>query len=129
MKSKSPTPGAIHKEGAPAKLFAENIIENMIYLVRGQKVMLDSDLASLYGVETKRLKEQVKRNIKRFPDDFMFQLSKGEYEILRSHFATSSWGGKSQKWEKGMTSNFRLFSQLSKNSLINSKNRKSQKVK
>ena len=55
--------------------------------------MLDRDLAELYGVETKRLKEQVRRNIDRFPDDFMFELTKNEFEILRSQFATSSWGG------------------------------------
>jgi hypothetical protein len=55
--------------------------------------MLDRDLANLYGVETKRLKEQVKRNIERFPEDFMFELSKKEYENLRSQIATSSWGG------------------------------------
>ncbi|MBK9190706.1 MAG: ORF6N domain-containing protein [Crocinitomicaceae bacterium] len=66
-----------------------------IYLIRGQKVMLDKDLAELYGVETKRLKEQVKRNIARFPEDFMFELTKNESEILRSQIATSSqnWGG------------------------------------
>lgn len=68
-------------------------IESKILLIRGQKVMLDRDLAMLYGVPTKRLNEQVKRNIKRFPEDFMFQLNKKEFEILRSHFATSSWGG------------------------------------
>ena len=68
-------------------------ITGLIYLIRGQKVMLDRDIAKLYGVETKRLKEQVKRNIKRFPEDFMFELSTREYENLRSHFATSSWGG------------------------------------
>ena len=58
--------------------------------------MLDRDIAELYGVETKRLKEQVKRNIERFPEDFMFELSTREYENLRSHFATSSWGGTSK---------------------------------
>ena len=68
-------------------------ITGLIYLIRGQKVMLDRDIAKLYGVETKRLKEQVKRNIKRFPEDFMFELSTREYENLRSHFATSTWGG------------------------------------
>ena len=68
-------------------------ITGLIYLIRGKKVMLDRDLANLYGVETKRLKEQVKRNIERFPEDFMFELSTKEYENLRSHFATSSWGG------------------------------------
>ena len=61
--------------------------------IRGQRVILDRDIAELYGVETKRLKEQVKRNIERFPEDFMFELSTREYENLRSHFATSSWGG------------------------------------
>ena len=55
--------------------------------------MLDRDLAKLYGVPTKRLKEQVKRNIKRFPEDFMLELTMQELEILRSQFATSSWGG------------------------------------
>ena len=71
-------------------------IQNIIYVVRGMKVMFDSDLAKLYGVETKRLNEQVRRNIERFPEDFMFQLTKHEYEILKSQFATSSldWGGK-----------------------------------
>lgn len=55
--------------------------------------MLDSDLAELYDVETKRLKEQVRRNSDRFPEDFMFELTKDEFDILRSHFATSRWGG------------------------------------
>ena len=59
-------------------------IESLIHIVRGQKVMLDSDLAMLYGVTTSRLNEQVKRNINRFPDDFMFQLSKDEWSALRS---------------------------------------------
>jgi hypothetical protein len=68
-------------------------ITGLIYLIRSQRVMLDRDIAELYGVETKRLKEQVKRNIERFPEDFMFELSKREYGDLRSHFATSSWGG------------------------------------
>ena len=61
-------------------------IEPLIKIIRGQQVMLDSDLATLYGVETKRLNEQVKRNIKRFPEDFMFQLTKDE--CLRSQIAT-----------------------------------------
>lgn len=65
-------------------------IENMIYVIRGQRVMLDSDLAELYSVETKRLNEQVKRNIQRFPSDFMFQLSDQEFESLRSQIATSN---------------------------------------
>ncbi len=62
-------------------------VENRILLIRGQKVMLDSDLAELYGVSTKRLNEQVKRNLRRFPADFMFQVSKEEHQALRSHSA------------------------------------------
>jgi phage regulator Rha-like protein len=69
-------------------------IESRILLVRGHKVMLDSDLAELYGVTTKRLNEQVKRNKERFPTDFMFQLTPEEEESLRSHFATSKRGGR-----------------------------------
>lgn len=64
-------------------------VKNLIYTIRGQKVMLDSDLATLYGVETKRLNEAVKRNIERFPSDFMFQLSEDEFKVLRSQIATS----------------------------------------
>ncbi|MBK7559081.1 MAG: ORF6N domain-containing protein [Chitinophagaceae bacterium] len=67
---------------------------NKIYLIRGQKVMLDSDLSALYQVETRRLNEQVTRNKERFPEDFMFQLTVDEYENLISQFATSSWGGR-----------------------------------
>ena len=65
-------------------------IESLIKVIRGQQVMLDRDLATLYGVETKRLNEQVKRNIKRFPEDFMFQLTKEE--CLRSQIATLNEG-------------------------------------
>ena len=61
-------------------------IQSKIYVIRGQRVMLDFDLAAMYGVKTGRLNEQVKRNIERFPEDFMFQLTKGELEILRSQF-------------------------------------------
>ena len=71
----------------------ENIISK-IYFIRGQKIMLDEDLALLYQVETKRLNEQVKRNSDRFPKDFIFQLSSKEFENLKSQFATSSWGGR-----------------------------------
>ncbi|PCE66476.1 ORF6N domain-containing protein [Sediminicola luteus] len=63
-------------------------IVQKIYVIRGQKVMLDSHLAQLYGVSTKRLKEQVRRNLHRFPESFMFELSSSEYTALRSHFAT-----------------------------------------
>lgn len=65
-------------------------IEQMIYVIRGQKVMLDSDLAELYGVETKMLKRSVRRNIERFPEDFMFELSKSELENWRYQFGTSN---------------------------------------
>ena len=68
-------------------------IQQKIFEIRGQKVMLDRDLAQMYGVETKRLNEQIKRNMKRFPEDFMFQLTKEEFQNLKSQFATSSWGG------------------------------------
>jgi len=63
-------------------LVPDELIMNKIYLIRGQKVMLDNDLAELYAVETRRLNEQVKRNIERFPEDFMFQLESGEFENL-----------------------------------------------
>ncbi len=66
----------------------EIIINNKIYLFRGVKVMMDVDLAELFGVETKRLKKQVRRNINRFPEHFMFELTKEENEVQRSHFAT-----------------------------------------
>lgn len=66
------------------------LVKSKIYTIRGQKVMLDFDLAAMYGVKTGRLNEQVKRNIERFPEDFMFQLTKGELEILRSHFMTAN---------------------------------------
>ncbi len=69
-------------------------IKTLIYLIRDQKVILDQDIASLYGVETRRLNEQVKRNRARFPEDFMFQLTSKEFEILKSQIATSSWGGR-----------------------------------
>ena len=69
------------------------IIQSKIYEIRGQQVMLDFDLAELYEVETKRLKEAVRRNITRFPSDFMFELNTDEWTILRSQSASSSWGG------------------------------------
>ena len=69
------------------------LIQSKIYEIRGQKVMLDFDLAELYQVETRVLNQAVKRNIKRFPPDFMFQLTTDEWEILKSQFVISSWGG------------------------------------
>ncbi|HEX3734470.1 MAG TPA: ORF6N domain-containing protein [Solirubrobacterales bacterium] len=77
--------GSLERIAAPA-------IEKRIFVVRERQVMLDEDLADLYGVETKRLVEQVKRNLERFPEDFMFQLSKDEATALRSHIATSNTG-------------------------------------
>ena len=69
------------------------LIQSKIYEIRGQKVMLDFDLAALYQVETRVLNQAVKRNIKRFPSDFMFQLTSDEWAILKSQFVISSWGG------------------------------------
>ncbi len=74
-------------------IIADETIINKIYLIRGKKVMLDKDLAEMYGVKTKRLKETVKRNAERFPKDFMFTLTQKEFQHLRSQIATSSWGG------------------------------------
>lgn len=74
-------------------ILSEETIANTIYYIRNQKVMLDRDLATLYGIETKRLNEQVKRNLSRFPEDFMFQLTENEFQNLKSQIATSSWGG------------------------------------
>jgi phage regulator Rha-like protein len=74
-------------------ILPDEVIINKIYLIRGHKVMLDKDLAEMYGVETKRLKEAVKRNAERFPKDFMFALTQKEFQYLRSQIATSSWGG------------------------------------
>lgn len=68
----------------------DEIITNKIYLIREQKVMLDRDLAELYKVETKQLKRQVRRNIERFPEDFMFQLNNEEFQNWRSQFGTSN---------------------------------------
>ena len=74
----------------PASMLPLENIENLIHVIRGKQVMLDRDIARLYGVETKRLNQQVQRNLERFPRDFMFQLSKEEVESLRSQFATSN---------------------------------------
>ena len=72
----------------------EEHIKNRIFTIRGKQVMLDSDLAKLYEVSTSRINEQVKRNIERFPNDFMFRLTNKEWENLKSQYATSSWGGR-----------------------------------
>ncbi len=82
--------------GNPKELVSEKRILKIIMVIRGEKVTWDSDLAALYGVETRRLNEQVRRNIEKFPEDFMFHLTKEEFENLKSQFATSSsgWGGR-----------------------------------
>jgi hypothetical protein len=77
------------RNGARALLLAEDV-DRIIYVIRGRRIMLDSDLAKIYGVTTKRLNEQVRRNRTRFPDDFMFQLTEDELENWRSQFATSN---------------------------------------
>ncbi len=74
-------------------LVVEEKILNKIYFIRGNKVMIDRDLAEMYGVETRTLNQSIKRNIKRFPKDFMFQLNEKEFANLISQNVTSSWGG------------------------------------
>src|SRR2546423_5025569 len=76
-------------------------VESAIYLIRGQRVMLDSDLAAIYGVTTKRLNQQVRRNIHRFPEDFAFQLTAEEFAALRSQIATSSLRSQNATSNKG----------------------------
>ena len=74
------------------EIIPQGEIVSKIYIVRGEKVMIDSDLAELYDVETKYLKRQVRRNIDRFPNDFMFEITKDEYSVLRSQFGTLKQG-------------------------------------
>jgi ORF6N domain-containing protein len=74
------------------EIIATEAVERRIYLIRGHKIMLDSDLAELYEVPTRRLNERVRRNLNRFPEDFMIQLSEGEYQALRSQIAISKKG-------------------------------------
>ena len=76
-----------------SEIIPQEIINSKIFIIRGMKVMLDMDLAALYGVETKMLKRAGKRNIERFPEDFMFQLIEKEFDNLRCQIGTSSWGG------------------------------------
>jgi hypothetical protein len=75
-------------------ILKEDAIVNRIYLIRGMKVMLDRDLAEMYGIETRVLNQAVKRNLKRFPVDFMFQLTNEEFSNLKSQIVISSWGGR-----------------------------------
>ena len=83
---------------AAANLIAQEQLESVIHIVRGQRVMLDSDLAELYGVPTKRLNEQVARNADRFPDDFAFLLTEQEFANLRSQIATSKSGSGGRRY-------------------------------
>jgi len=71
----------------------QEVVINKIYRIRGQNIMLDRDLSALYQVETKNLKRQVRRNLERFPEDFMFELTKDEFDNLRCQVGTSSYGG------------------------------------
>lgn len=75
------------------ELIPQEIIEQKIFIIRGHKVMFDKDLSILYGIETRYLNRAVTRNLGRFPEDFMFQLTKKEFGSLMFHFGTSSWGG------------------------------------
>ena len=70
-------------------IISDDVVENKIYEIRNQKVMLDSDLAELYGVETRVLNQSIKRNLERFPEDFMFQINEVEWEFLMSQFVIS----------------------------------------
>ncbi len=100
---------------SPLIAISNKEIESKIYFIRGIKVMLDCDLAELYGVETKRLNEVVKRNTERFPDDFMFTLSEKEWNNLKSQFATSSWGGR-----RSLPNVFTEYGALMLSSVLNS---------
>ena len=79
--------------GKAIDIVPQEIVENRIFFIRDKKVMLDKDLAVLYGVKTGNLNKAVNRNKSRFPEDFMFQLTKEEFKNLKFHFGTSSWGG------------------------------------
>ena len=81
------------KSNLPIAMVSEENILEKIYLIRGQKVMLDRDLAEMYGVEVRVLNQAVKRNATRFPEDFMFQINRDEFQNLKSQFVISSWGG------------------------------------
>lgn len=82
----------VQEKQLPEIAVSDNIIQNLVYVVRGQQVMIDSDLATLYQVETRILNQAVKRNIARFPEKFCFQISSDEYENLKSQFVISSLG-------------------------------------
>ena len=100
------------------KLIPEERIVNKIHIIRNQKVMLDFDLAVLYEVETKRLNEQVKRNMDRFPKDFMFRLTVKEWNFIRSQIATASAQEIDLQKDKTMRSQFATASQTKRNTVI-----------
>lgn len=75
-------------------IIPDEVVLSKIYHIRNHKVMLDSDLAELYGIETRVLNQQVKRNERRFPDDFMFQINEEEWENLKAQTESSNWGGR-----------------------------------
>ena len=100
------------------KLIPEERIVNKIHIIRDQKVMLDFDLAVLYEVETKRLNEQVKRNMDRFPKDFMFRLTVKEWNFIRSQIATASAQEIDLQKDKTMRSQFATASQTKRNTVI-----------
>ena len=82
------------EDGVPVAIIDEEVLRGKIHVVRGQKVMLDFELAEIYGYTTKNFNRQVKNNIAKFEgEDFMFQLTASEWEVLRCNFCTSSWGG------------------------------------
>jgi hypothetical protein len=83
----------MHQQARVDMMPVESIAQSIV-LLRGQKVLLDTELAALYGVTTRRLNEQVRRNRSRFPKDFLFEVTAEEFANLKSHFATSSWGGR-----------------------------------
>ena len=100
---------------AVVKIIPDETIIRKIYVLRGQKVMLDFDIAALYEVETKRLNEQVKRNAERFPDDFMFRLTSKEWQNMRSQFATASPEIVEKQQTKNMRSQIATASQSKRN--------------
>lgn len=90
------------EEKKEVMVITEETLQDKIYIVRGQRVMLDFELAEIYGYTTTRFNEQVKNNLEKFDSDFMFELTKDEFENLMSNFSTSSWGGR-RKLPKAFT--------------------------
>ena len=93
-KSQASTSASVPAAAASGAALSPQVLAGRILMVRGQRVLMDSDLAQLYEVDTKRFNQQIKRNIARFPPDFMFELTREEFNGLRSHFVTSNRGGR-----------------------------------